>query len=142
MSITICVQVFMRYVMQNSLFWSEELARYLFVLFVNVGISYGVKTKKHIRVEVFSMCLPAKAQVMIRIIADTIFLLFAIVIIYYGFKASAKIFSLHQTSPALGLQMGIVYITLPVSYVMVFIRLVQNIVETVRGLKIADKGAD
>ena len=31
MTLLIAVQVFQRYVLQNSLDWSEELARYLFI---------------------------------------------------------------------------------------------------------------
>ena len=137
MSAIIGVQVFMRYVMQNSLSWSEELSRYLFVLFVNIGISFCVKTKKHIRVEVFTMWLPQRTQAVIRITADIIFLAFALVIIYYGFITASKIFTLNQTSPALGIPMGFIYVTLPLSYIMVMIRLVQNIAEAVRNFKLS-----
>ena len=135
MFVIISIQVFMRYVMQSSLSWSEELARYLFVLFVNVGISFGVKTKKHIRVELFSMWLPQKGKTVIRVLADIIFLAFAVVIIYYGFITATMIFMFNQTSPALGLPMGLVYVTLPVSYILVLIRLIQNIAEPLRNLK-------
>ena len=47
MSIIIVVQVFFRYVLQNSLQWSEEIARYMFIWLIYIGISYGVKTDKH-----------------------------------------------------------------------------------------------
>jgi TRAP-type C4-dicarboxylate transport system permease small subunit len=135
MSVIIFLQVFMRYVMQNSLSWSEELARYLFILLVNMGISYGVKMKKHICVEVFTSWLPAKTKAIIRILSDVVFLVFAVVIVYYGLETAGTIFVLNQTSPALEIQMGIIYALLPISYAMVLIRLVQNIVEAIRNLK-------
>ena len=62
MSVVIVLQVFMRYVMENSLTWSEELARFCFVWLVYIGISYGVKKAKHIRVEAILTVLKRKGK--------------------------------------------------------------------------------
>lgn len=43
MTVLIFLQVIMRYVMHNSLSWSEELARYTFVWLIYIAISYGSK---------------------------------------------------------------------------------------------------
>ncbi len=51
MSAVIVAQVFCRYVLNSSLSWSEELARYLFIWMIYIGISYGVKLDKHICVD-------------------------------------------------------------------------------------------
>ena len=41
MTIIIFIQVIMRYVMHNSLSWSEELARYCFIWLIYIGaVSY------------------------------------------------------------------------------------------------------
>lgn len=127
MTISIGLQVFMRYVMEDSLSWSEELARYLFVFFVYAGISYGVKMKRHVRVEAFTMWLPDKAQAVIRIVADLLFLVFALFLVRYGYETASRIFRLKQISPALELPMGYVYATLPFCFVLVTIRLVQSL---------------
>ena len=44
-------QVVMRYVFQSSLYWSEELARYLFVWQTWLGASLAVREASHIRIE-------------------------------------------------------------------------------------------
>lgn len=51
MSILIVVQVFFRYALNNSLSWTEELSRYMFIWLIYIGISYGVKMDKHICVD-------------------------------------------------------------------------------------------
>ena len=135
MFVIISIQVFMRYVMQNSLSWSEELARYLFVLFVNVGISFGVKEKRHIRVEMITLWLSPRKQIFVRIIADLAFMFFALMVIYYGFKSTSMIMASKQDSPALELPMWIVYGVLPVSYCAVTMRLVQSLVQSFKNLK-------
>ncbi len=38
MTVLIVVQIFMRYVVQESLTWSEELARYIFVWATYLGV--------------------------------------------------------------------------------------------------------
>ena len=126
MTVVIGLQVFMRYVMQDSLSWSEELARYLFIFFIYAGISYGVKMRRHIRVEAFTMWMPARVQAVIKIIAQILFMAFAVIVIYYGYETSTRIFKLKQVSAALDLPMGYVYATLPFCYVMVAIRLLQQ----------------
>lgn len=134
MTISIGLQVFMRYVMQASLSWSEELARYLFVFFVYAGISYGVKMQRHVRVEAFTMWMKPRTQKIIRLVADLLFLAFAVFVIYYGFVTAGKIFRLNQTSPALEIRMGYVYGTLPFCFVLVAIRLLQNLYASVKEL--------
>lgn len=132
MSAVIGLQVFMRYVMQASLSWSEELARFLFIFFVYAGISYGVKMKRHVRVEAFTMWLPDRVRAVIRIVADLLFLGFAFFVMYYGWQTAARIFRLGQISPALELHMGYVYATLPFCYVLVGVRLLQNLYGEIR----------
>ena len=46
MTLLVFVQVVMRYVFNNSLSWSEELARYTFIWLIYIGISYGCKLRK------------------------------------------------------------------------------------------------
>ena len=58
MSIIIVLQVFFRYVLNNSLSWSEELARYLFIWMIYIGISLGVKMDKHICVDAVYTFMP------------------------------------------------------------------------------------
>ena len=41
------VQVLSRYVLQTSLAWTEELARYLFIWLASLGAAYAFKTRSH-----------------------------------------------------------------------------------------------
>ena len=134
MTLAIGLQVFMRYIMQNSLSWSEELARYLFIFFVYAGISYGVKKKRHIKVEAFTMWLPAKAQAYIQIVSDLLFLAFAAFAIYFGAITAARVLALRQVSPALDIPMGYISATLPFGYALTAIRLLQNLRASIAGL--------
>ena len=58
---TVFYQFFTRYVLNDSAAWTEEIARYLLICMVFVGISAGVRGSRHIHVDFLYRLLPAKA---------------------------------------------------------------------------------
>ena len=128
MSVVIVLQVFMRYVMENSLTWSEELARFCFVWLIYIGISYGVKKAKHIRVEALLSVFKRKGKYALNMIAYVLFLFFAIYATYYGFSIYSAIKGTGQLAPSLGISMSIMYLGMPVGMLLTSIRIIQRIV--------------
>jgi len=59
----LCVfyQFFTRYVLNNSAAWTEEIARYLLMSTVFVGIAAAVRRTRHIHVDFLYRLLPARA---------------------------------------------------------------------------------
>jgi TRAP-type C4-dicarboxylate transport system permease small subunit len=135
MAIIIFIQVFMRYVMSNSLVWSEELARYLFVWLIYIGISYGAKTMKHIKIEASLGLFPDKIKPFIVIIGDMLFLGFSLFISFTAFGIVQKQIGIGQTSPAMHLPMWIVYAAPMIGFALTSIRQVQTIMYRVHKLK-------
>lgn len=101
MSIIIGIQVFMRYVLKSSLSWSEELARYMFIWMIYIGISYGVKKDKHVKIEAVLTVLSSFWQKVLLIISDLLFLFFAVIIVIKSFEVSNTIQNLGQLSPGM-----------------------------------------
>ncbi|MFG6147825.1 TRAP transporter small permease [Halobacillus sp. B23F22_1] len=120
-------QVVMR-VSGNSLSWSEELGRYCFIWLVYVGISYGVKKQRHIKVDVMLLLLKGKGKLLLAIVANIIFLAFSIFVVFYGYTISSQLFGFGQASPALHIPMGVVYLATPLGFALTSIRLIQNLV--------------
>ena len=132
MSAIIVAQVFFRYVLNNSLSWSEELARYLFIWTIYIGISYGVKMDKHVAVDAVYSYMPKGVKKYYAMIAYALFLLFAAAIVYYGVTVVGMQISSGQVSPAMGLPMQYVYGAPVVGMVLTVIRLVQKIIEAAK----------
>ena len=84
MTLLIFIQVIMRYIFNNSLSWSEELARYFFIWLIYFGISYGAKIRKHLKIEAFLFFFPKKLRVYVEILGDTLFLAFSVFVIIYA----------------------------------------------------------
>ncbi|PYZ92190.1 TRAP transporter permease DctQ [Salipaludibacillus keqinensis] len=134
MVVAIALQVFMRHVMNSSLSWSEELARYCFIWLVYIGISYGVKKQRHIKVDVMLLLLKDKGKIILNIISNVIFLSFAIFVVVYGYDISRQLLGWGQTSPALHIPMGFVYLATPVGMALTSIRIIQQMIKQFKAL--------
>lgn len=135
MTVIIFVQVIMRYVMHNSLVWSEELARYLFIWLIYIGISYGAKIMKHIKIEAALGLFPMKVRPIIIIIGDVLFLGFSLFITYTAFTVVQRQIGLGQKSPAMQIPMWIIYAAPMVGFALTSIRQIQTIIYRVNKLK-------
>lgn len=125
-------QVVMRYVFNSSLSWSEEIARYGFIWLIYIGVSYGVKKRKHLRVDAITMLFEEKGTAVIKMIANILFLIFALVIAYYGLDIVTKI---TRESAALQIPMEYVYASLAFGMILTSIRLIQNVIIDYKDIK-------
>jgi TRAP-type C4-dicarboxylate transport system permease small subunit len=127
MTVLIAVQVFMRYVLNNSLSWSEELARYIFIWLIYLGISYGATIMRHIRIEAALSLYPKRIRPYIVILGDVLFFLFAVYVSYVSYGNVVRIRIMGQDSPGLGLPMWCVYAAPMVGFALTAFRQLQTI---------------
>lgn len=133
-TVVLGVQVFMRYVMHASLSWSEELARYCFIWLVYIGISYGAKIMRHIKIDAGLYLFPKNTRKYVVIVGDVVFFLFALVIVYYAWNLVGRQIKLGQLSPAMQIPMWIVYAAPLVGFILTAIRQIQTIIYRVKHL--------
>lgn len=135
MVVIISAQIMMRFILGSSIGWSEELARYCFIWLVFIGISYGVKKQRHIKIDAILHFLKRKQQVVLHIIVNLLFLLFAVFLLVYGGKISTQILLWGQRSPALEVNMGFVYMAAPVSMLLTSLRITQQLLQHIHMLR-------
>lgn len=132
MSIFIGLQVFMRYVMQNSLSWSEELSRYMYIYMLYLGISYGVRTNRHLRISFIQNLLREKGQKVLSLLSDLLFLAFSVVVVVNSTEVAMLIARLGQVTASTGMPMYVVYMGVPIGFSLVVLRLLQNIIHKIQ----------
>jgi len=69
-------QIFARYVLNHSLFWSEELARYLFIYLVFLGAAVMLRQRRHIQVSFFMERFSSTPRRAVAILVDLLLLAF------------------------------------------------------------------
>ncbi|QGP93695.1 2,3-diketo-L-gulonate TRAP transporter small permease protein YiaM [Neomoorella glycerini] len=105
------LQVIFRYVLNNSLTWSEELTRYLFIWVVFMAAPVALVRKMHMGVDIIFNRLPGKIKIFTEAIIELCVAIFAITLVNYGFKLTS--IAMNQPSPAMRIPMGYVYLAIP-----------------------------
>jgi len=128
------VQVIGRYLLPADLAisWTEEIARYLFVWCMFIGISWCIRENSHLRVDMINLVISKKASRVLDILISVAITLFTLIIGYYGYKAFMKQFVFGQVLSASGLPMWLVYLVLPVSALLVIYRSLQRVYSLAR----------
>lgn len=123
------MQIVMRYVFSDSISWSEELARFIFLWQIWLGASYAVKRTKHIRIDIIKGKLSVKQNLILETAITFLCIGFCMFIAINGSEMVNSIFSLGQTSPALTLPMGYPYLSIPVGASLMTIRYLEKLFE-------------
>ncbi len=134
-TLIVFLQVIMRYAFDSSLSWSEESARYLFIWLIYLGISYCAKHDRHIRVDLLmhSNLLSKLDKKLLCLLADIIFLGFAVSIVWLGFEYTEKLLIRNQKTASLGdLPVWVVYAAIPIGYGLTAFRLLQVLWRRIR----------
>lgn len=108
------LQVFNRFVLNQSLSWSEEFMVYanIWMVFLTIPVAYNHGS--HIGMNLFVKGLPPKAQVVMTLAIDLLWLVLAGAIVAYT-TVIMRVAS-NQDSPAMGLRMDRVYLSLAVGW--------------------------
>lgn len=125
------LQVFMRYAMNSSLTWSEELNRYAQVWSGFLCVGYCIKRSSDIRIDMFTSMLPQIIQRILRIIISGISIMLFAVFTRAAWGIISKIFISGQTSAALKMPMQYLYAAPLVGFSLGTIRLVQNTIKQI-----------
>lgn len=107
----VTVAVFFRYVLNDSLVWAEELARYCFVWVTFLGGGLGVGKNIHVGVDSLVMLLPARQRQLVEIGVEAAIIVFLLILIAVGVQFT--LLGLRSHSMLLGISMSFVYAALP-----------------------------
>ena len=118
MAVNTVANVIGRFVLQHSLFFSEELNRILIILITFAGISYAARQGRHIRMSAIydALPVPARRNLMIVIAAVTALAMFALC--YFSVGYIAKVASSGRVLPALQLPVYWIFLWVPVGFFM------------------------
>lgn len=133
MTLIIAVQVFQRYVLQSSLDWSEELARYLFIWSVYVGCSFATQKDRHLEVTIMRNLFGAGVAKCVTIAAYLCTIAFCLFVAYWGTQMVDFLAGTGQKTPALEIQMYWVFLSVPVGMGLMALRTVQRLFAIFRG---------
>ena len=125
MVVFLSTQVFLRYALNISLDWIEEVSRYGFIWFCYLGASLAAKNRGHIRlVRHLEILLGEKWQYYITVLADMLWVFFNVVMLFFQIKFVILMFtSRPYYSSVLGLNRAYIYLVIPFSFILLTVRI-------------------
>jgi TRAP-type transport system small permease protein len=128
MVLVISAAVFWRYVLNDSLSWSEELGRYLLVWISFLGASMGTYQAAHISISMVTERLPPRIRWVTELATDLMIVAFLAAIFYQGMKILPVMWV--RIAPTLGIRMSVVYAVLPLSSAVMLLHMVTRCAST------------
>jgi len=113
LTLLVGVQIAGRFLFGYSIFWSDELARFLLAWSAFLGMSVGARRGAHPAVDSLVRALPPGAARVAFGVAVACSLLFFLLMVGYGGLLVQRTWL--QRSPSLGLRMGLPYLAVPVA---------------------------
>lgn len=130
--VSLFANVVLRYGFNHSLAWSEELVRDVIIYTTFIGCSAAVKKRSMIKIDATVQIFPVLLKPL-SWFANTITLVFASMMIWYGFKMAQLQFVTHQKSIIMQVPLVYLYMIMPLTGVMMFIRTLHIMYQDVMG---------
>jgi TRAP-type C4-dicarboxylate transport system permease small subunit len=131
--------VFTRYFFADQSSWTDELARFMLIWVSILGAAYISGKNAHITIDLLSASIALKARLQMEVVTGMIISLFVLVIFLVGGSRYIYIsFKLGQTSAALEIPMGYVYLVLPIAGIIIIYFKILGILRSTKALKLID----
>ena len=128
------INVVLRYGFNYSLTWSEELVREVIIFTTFIGCSAAVKNRSMIKIDATVQLLP-KLKVPLTFFSNFVIMIFAGMMIYYGWLMAALQLRTHQKTIIMQIPLVYLYAILPLMGTMMMIRSIQVIYQDILELK-------
>lgn len=133
MTLITFVQVILRYVFGTGLVWSLEATTYTFAWLVLIGMSYGVRTRSHIAVDLLSNRLPRGPRHGMAIAAVALCLLYCGFMVYGSARFIDGLLTLGNNARDIPLPRWVLTSIMPVAFGLLAVRFLQAAWQLYRG---------
>ncbi len=119
-----------RFILGEQSRFTEEVATYLLIWVSLLGASVAFSTGSHLGVDYFVNRLHPDTKPLVRVVINLLVAFFAgSVMCYGGYILVSRTLTAGQASPAVGIEMGYVYLAVPISGFFILIFCAENIAE-------------
>ena len=133
--VIVFAQVLCRYVLNQSLSWSEELTQYLFVWLIWLGTSLAAKYKEHIALTIVLDALSEKGRCVLDVIIKLIWIGICVFMLVVGIDVVSAMFERGRTSFSMPwLHVWVVYLAVPFSQGILTLRLFFQMLDDIKRL--------
>lgn len=128
--VTLFLQIFTRFVLNDPLVWTEEMSRVLFIYSTLFGMVTAIKQRAHVRIDFFVGFLPAKVRKWLTLLLDLVVVVTLVYLVVLGYQMAVMQHRMFMVS--MDIRLSVLYGVFPVAAALMVLRLVQRMVFDVR----------
>jgi TRAP-type transport system small permease protein len=128
--IAVAIQVFGRYVLNDTPTWAEALAMVLVLWVTMLGASVGVRDAGHIGMESLLILVPEKIRLKLEIVIHALVAVFGVLMAWNGTILANSVMS--YNIPTLGISEGLNHLPLALAGVLIVLFSIEHIIALVR----------
>ena len=126
----ILVSVFFRYVLQNSLFWSEELSKMIMVWMTFMAAPIALQRGIHVGIQSLLKAMKGRSHYAMVVVGQLTILILMGVCVKEGFQLAW--FAKRQMASSFDLSMIWPYLSMPIGCFMIFTVSLENLIRALR----------
>ena len=128
MVVLIAVQVAFRYLLNEPLAWTEEVARHLMIWAALLGAAVAYRNKGHLGMDVLVMQFSRRRQRVVEILLQLLSIGFFAILVLHGVPLVER--TMRQLSSAIRIPMGYIYAAIPVGSALILLFAVERLIRT------------
>lgn len=132
MTVIVFAQVFVRYLLNNSLHWAEPSAVLIMGWFIFFGAAVGIREGSHLSFDVLLHFVPEKLKLVFFTISDLAIAAFSFGMVWYGWQLAEKAYT--NIIPGLGVSRAVDFAPIIGGGVLLFIFSIERIARRAVGL--------
>lgn len=119
LTMVVLLQVFYRYVLNDSLIWGWDIPRLCFIWVLMLSIPLGIRYNAHVGIDIVAQHFGPTAKRATRIFNAIFMLILSAAAAYYGLQLARDTWD--QMMPGIGLSVGLFYVALVISQTHTFL---------------------
>ena len=128
LAILLITNVFARTFFQ-SIYFAEEVSKFLVMLTTFTGVSYGVRKARHIRMGAFLDAMPPKMEKVFLIIISFISAVVMGILTWFSYKYLMNAMQMGHMTPALRVPKWTFYVIIPIGFGLACIQYIRTIIK-------------
>jgi C4-dicarboxylate transporter DctQ subunit len=128
LAILLITNVFARTFFQ-SIYFAEEVSKFLVMLTTFTGVSYGVRKARHIRMGAFLDAMPPKMEKTFLIIISFVSAVVMAIMTWFSYKYLMNAMQMGHMTPALQVPKWTFYVIIPIGFGLACIQYIRTIIK-------------
>lgn len=128
LAVLLIANVFARTFFQ-SIYFAEEISKFLVMLMTFVGVSFGVRKARHIRMGAFLDAMPPKVEKVFLIIISLVSAVVMGMMTWFSFKYLLNAMTMEHMTPALRVPKWTFYVIVPIGFGLACIQYLRTILK-------------